>query len=89
MVDTTAPKGSMPPSPHHKVETGAPTTEIEITPEMLQAGVDAFNETHASETWFWDAHWNAFYKAFSAMIAAAPSTSKVRLVCRVSHRCDL
>jgi hypothetical protein len=42
MVDTTAHKSSIAESPHDKVETGAPATEIEVTPDMIAAGMNAY-----------------------------------------------
>ena len=44
MVDTTAPKGRVEPSPPLEVETGAPATEIEVTPAMLRAGAERASE---------------------------------------------
>ena len=49
MADTTAPRGSVTPSLPPEIRNGAPTTEIEITPEMIEAGAEViwrcFDET--------------------------------------------
>jgi hypothetical protein len=76
MVDTTNTTCSIESSRPVPAAAGAP--EIEVTPEMVKAGMDALNESCASETYFMESSGYAFRKVFIAMMKARPSASKGR-----------
>jgi hypothetical protein len=50
MVDTTAPKASIAKPLAESAKAGAPEAEIEVTPEMIEAGVQIYYE-NACEGW--------------------------------------
>jgi hypothetical protein len=57
-------------SPNDSGEAGAPANEIEVTPAMIAAGVDAFNENYDPEDP--EGENNIVLRVFSSMWRAGP-----------------